>query len=123
MREHRWEFEARVGGLFGSPHEYFRCLYCDAMWCETHKEYARGGEDCLRVEPPAAKVPVSPRRAVLSSAVTIAVAGVIEWYVLEILDSMSGAQFDVRQFIMMMLFFVLVYLLSVMGRYRRSRSK
>nr|MDG6969546.1 hypothetical protein [Nitrososphaerota archaeon] len=77
----------------------------------------------FRVEPPAAKVPVSPRRAVLSSAVTIAVAGVIEWYVLEILDSMSGAQFDVRQFIMMMLFFVLVYLLSVMGRYRRSRSK
>ena len=59
----------------------------------------------------------------LSSAVTIGVAGVIEWYGLEILDSMSGAQFDVRQFIMMMLFFVLVYQLSVMGRYKRSRSK
>jgi hypothetical protein len=123
MREHKWEFEERVGGLIGRGHECFRCLYCDAIWCETHKEYVRGSENCARAELPAAQIPISRRRVMLDSVVTIVMVGVIDWYALETLDLFLGVQFDVRQFIIILFLSVFVYQFSIIGRYRRSRSR
>lgn len=121
MREHKWEFEACVGRLIGSGHEYFRCLHCDGIWCETHKEHVRGSENCV-LELPTAQTPSSPRRVILDSVVAIVMAGVIEWYALGSLDSFLGVQFDVRQFIVMLFLSVFVYQLSIIQRYRRSKS-
>ncbi len=123
MGKHKWEFQARVGGLVGGGHEYFRCLCCDAIWCETHKEYVRGSENCVRVELPTAQIPISPRRVILDSLVTIVMAGIIEWYALEGLYSFLGVQFDVRQFTIILFLSVFVYQFSIIERYRRSKSR
>jgi hypothetical protein len=55
MTDHQWVFyklqrNPILSLLFGAnaqSHELFRCIKCNAIWCEDDKEYIMGNDECI----------------------------------------------------------------------------